>query len=169
VVDLAARRASRSRPAFGGAARPWALLAAGVAAGVLVVSLFTNRSPGLYSTHGRELVAQGGLAQALDRNLASAPESAAPIRVGLSFKARDGRYCRTFTVAASSLAGLACREGLAWDIRAAVFTRSASTEGAYRTAAASTPAPIVAAVQDLIEGSPLDAKGEAEAKARGWR
>lgn len=173
VVDIAARRAQRARQASGAAAaaRPWALLTAGFCAGMLVVGLVTDRSPGLYAAHGRELTAEGQLARALDRDLPSDPEAGrGPIRVGLSFKSRDGRYCRTFTAAdAASLAGMACREGGAWDVRAAVFVRPTSAAGPYRTAAASTPAPILTAVQDLIDGAPLDARAETEARAHGWR
>ena len=173
VVDIAARRAQRARQASGAAAaaRPWALLAAGFGAGVLCVGLLLSRSQGLYAAHGRALRAEGQLARALDRDLASDPEAAkGPIRVGLSFKARDGRYCRTFTAAdARSLSGVACREGPGWDIRAAVFTRPTPAEGPYRTAAAATPAPILTAVQGLIDGAPLDARAEAAARAHGWR
>jgi hypothetical protein len=168
VVELSARRAQRSRPTLT-RAQPWALLAAGFAAGLLVMTVFANRSPALYTTHGRQLTAQGQLARALDHDLASDPAaSAGPVRVGLSFKARDGRYCRTFN-AAPALAGVACREGPAWNIRTAVFTQSKPAETPYRTAAATTPAPVLSAVQDMIDGAPLDAGAEKGAQARGWR
>lgn len=168
VVDLAARRAQRATTR---AARPWALLAAGFAAGAVMVAMFASRPAGLYATHGRELVAEGRLAGALDRQLASDPAARGPIRVGLSFKARDGRYCRTFTAdSGAALSGLACREGRAWAIRTAVFGGTQPAQGGpYRTAGSATPAPVLSAVQDLIEGAPLDAKGEAQARANGWR
>jgi len=171
VVDLAARRAQRAKAAVRDSARPWALLAAGFAAGVVITGLFAGRPAELFATHGHVLVAEGRLAQALDRDLASDPRSASgPVRVGLSFKARDGGYCRTFsTEAQAALAGVACRKGEAWTIRAAVFNPPAPPQGAYRTAASAAPAPVLSAVQDLIDGAPLDAQAEAQARAHGWR
>jgi hypothetical protein len=137
----------------------------------VITSLFPGRPAGLYATHGGVLVAEGGLARALDRDLASDPRSASgPVRVGLSFKARDGGYCRTFIAdGTAAMAGVACRKGQAWAIRTAVFNPPAPSEGAYRTAASAAPAPVLSAVQDLIDGAPLDAQAEAQARARGWR
>jgi hypothetical protein len=171
VVDLAARRAQRTKSALRGGARPWALLAAGFAAGAVITGLFAGRPAELYATHGHVLVAEGRLARALDRDLASDPKSASgQVRVGLSFKARDGGYCRTFvTEAEAPMAGVACRKGQAWAIRTAVFNPPAPPEGDYRTAASAAPAPVLSAVQDLIDGAPLDAQAEARARARGWR
>src|SRR3546814_15960075 len=55
------------------------------------------------------LVAQGGLAEPLDTQLASAQAPAAATRIGVSFADRQGRFCRSFDSAA--LAGLASPQG----------------------------------------------------------
>jgi hypothetical protein len=169
IVDLSARRAQRSRPTLTRRAQPWALLAAGFGAGLLVMGLVLGRPTGFYAAHDGQLTARGQLARTLDRELASdAAAGAGPVRIGLSFKARDGRYCRTFT-APASLTGVACREGPSWNIRAAVFAGPTPAETPYRTAAAGAPAPVLSAVQDMIDGAPLDAGAEKAARARGWR
>ena len=98
VVNLDAARARRMTPAWG----RWGTLAAGVAAGV-IVGLTVPRGPA--PMVGTDMRAHGQLASALDSQLASAPARGALVRVGLSFRARDNRYCRTFTVTSAPLAG----------------------------------------------------------------
>jgi anti-sigma factor RsiW len=101
---------------------------------------------------------------ALDRQ-ASGPHEG-PVRIGLSFKAKDGAYCRTFSAGAT--AGLACREGPAWAVRAAAPV-TAGADTAYRTASSETPPAVLDAVDAMIQGAPLDAKAEAKARAAGWK
>ena len=43
------------------------------------------------------------------------------------------------------------------------------TAGDYRTAGAETPPEVLAAVEALIAGEPLDAAGERAARERGWK
>src|SRR3546814_18311004 len=47
------------------------------------------------SEQGR-LIASGALAKALDSQLASNQPQNARVRIGLSFRDREGRYCRSF-------------------------------------------------------------------------
>jgi len=116
---------------------------------------------------GPDLAAHGALAQALDTHLASAGQEGQAVRIGVSFKAKDGRYCRSFQTSGSdALAGLACRDAKAWKVQMAMA--QPAEIGAFRTAASAPPA-IMGAVDQLIEGSPLDAAGEQAAKTRGWR
>jgi hypothetical protein len=148
------------------------LAAAAVAAVGLFVAVGLNRPAALYATQGGALVAQAGLDRALTHHLAADPGGAGqPIQVGLSFRARDGDYCRTFSVMqAASVSGVACREGQAWAIRAVVIgPPHAAASGDYRTAASALPEPVMDAVNDLIAGAPLDAQAEAKARASGWR
>lgn len=163
VVSLDAVRQSRARPSPG----QWGLMAAGLVAGLAVgVSLPRGPAPLV----GGDMRARGQLAAALDSQLASAPEAGALVRVGLSFRARDNGYCRTFTVTkGEGPAGLACRDGDGWTVRMAVARAAAAPAGDYRTAAADTPPEIIAAAQAIMLDAPLDAGGEAAAKARGWR
>jgi len=162
VVNLDAARARRMTPAWG----RWGTLAAGVAAGV-IVGLTVPRGPA--PMVGTDMRAHGQLASALDSQLASAPARGALVRVGLSFRARDNRYCRTFTVTrGEGPAGLACRDGDGWAVRMAA-PATATPGGDYRTASSQIPPEILEAAQAMMVGEPLDATGEAAAKAHGWR
>lgn len=163
VVSLEAVRQRRAAPAWG----RWGTIAAGIAAG-LVVGLTLPR--GQAPLVGGDMRARGQLASALDSQLASAPVEGALVKVGLSFRTQDQRYCRTFTVTkGEGPAGLACRDGDGWTVRMAVAQGPAGPAGDYRTAGGETPPEVLEAAQRLMAGEPLDAAGEAAAKAKGWR
>jgi hypothetical protein len=146
----------------------WAAMAACVAVGVFLGRGVTERGPLAAASDGT-LVARGALAAALSRQTAG-QGGVAPIKIGLSFRTADQRYCRTFASPGDRLAGVACRDGDRWAARMTTAYQ-ASIGGApeYRTAASETPPAVLAAVDSLIVGEPLDAAGEAAAKARGWR
>ncbi|HZZ34508.1 MAG TPA: zf-HC2 domain-containing protein [Caulobacteraceae bacterium] len=162
IVDLARERARRRpAPAWTG----WAAIAASLAAG-LVIGRLVLPSQGLISGAGASMIARGPLDRALTEQLASA-QAGAPIRIGLSYRSNEGRYCRTFQ-ARAGLAGLACREGDAWRVRMAV-SQPPAPRTEYRTAGAETPAAVLSLVDETIAGEPLDARAEAAARARHWR
>jgi hypothetical protein len=112
---------------------------------------------------GEVLLAGGPLAQALDRQLAA--DQGKAVRIGLTFKAQDGAWCRTF--ATQTLAGLACREGKAWRLRATADP-APETGGGMRTAGSAIPPAVLAAV-DAAGGEPVDAADEARARDARWR
>jgi len=114
--------------------------------------------------HGT-MVAQGPLAGALDMQLASAQPADAPVRIGLSFAAADGRLCRTFHSAA--LSGLACRGETGWQV---MMTAAGvgGPRGDYRQAGSGSPL-VAQAAQELMAGEALDAAGERRARDSGWR
>jgi len=142
----------------------WAAMAACLVVGVLAGRAFWPQG-GPLAMHGRALVAQGGLDQALTHQLASDPGA---IRVGLSFRARDGRYCRTFQSPDDHLAGLACRGDGRWVAETAVAW-TAQAQPDYRTAASATPPAVLAAIDAMIAGEALDAGAERAARDRGWK
>jgi hypothetical protein len=154
----------RSRQRAGGfRAAHWAAMAASLAVGA-ALGLAAGFGPGLLdpspiSARQGRMVAQGALAEALSDRLAG--DAGQEVQVGLSFRAQDRAYCRTFVLAQAGLAGLACREGDVWAVRA--------TADAPGTAGSASPAPILAAVEGMIAGEPLDATQAAAARARGWR
>lgn len=152
-----AAEAANDRPARRFGPPHWGAVAASLVAGVLVGRM------ALPAQDADPLAVRGELAQALDRNLAA---DAGPIRVGLSFRANDGRYCRTFQNNEDRLAGLACRDDGGWQVRTVTAWSPAATE--YRTAGAETPPEILAAVEAMIAGEPLDAPAERAARDRGW-
>lgn len=142
----------------------WAAMAAclvvGVAAGR---SVLPETSP--LTAKGGVLVVKNDIGRALDRQLAADP---GVVKVGVSFRRADGRYCRTFQSAPDRLAGLACRDGGRWVAEIASAWTPART-GGYRTAGSDTPPEVLAAMDRLIAGDPLDAAAERAARDRGWR
>lgn len=133
----------------------------------LLIGVAIERNAGadmIAGAHGG-LVAHGQLADALSNKLAS--EAGPGPAVGVSFRAKDGRYCRTFETANS--AGVACRGAQSWAIAALSATSvEADSQAAYRPAASAMPDLIRKAVTGMIEGAPFDAAAERQARDRGW-
>lgn len=186
VTDLRRVRAARAAEAKEAAAfarraemprRPWtwfewAAVAASIAIGAVIAHL-AMKSPeaSRIGTDRGWLVAKADLAQALSTQLAIDQPVDAPVQIGVSFKSKAGDTCRTFTLKEQNvLGGLACRRGSEWRVQllADAPPGSNSPDG-YKPAGGSMPAAIVAAVEKQIEGEPLDAAGEAAARARGWQ
>ena len=158
VVDFAtahAQRRERSR---------WqdlAALAATLLLGLVIGTRFAASDSPVAAGNGT-LIASAGLDRLLDRQLASAP--GAGERIGLTFRDRDGRICRTFSAGASS--GLACRDGENWEVEALMASGEGQT-GEFRMA--SGPDPRIAGLVDgMISGEPFDADQERAARNRGW-
>lgn len=162
VVDLGAVRAQRKAMSSWAA---WGGMAATLLLGTLVG---TRLAPsGGDALDGGRLVATGSVARALDHQLASAPEAGAAVAVQLSFKARDGRWCRSFTTAAS--AGLACREADgSWALQQVAAVAPAAGTG-MRQAASSLPPSVLSAVDGLMAGEALGPEQERTARDAGWR
>src|SRR6185437_12522450 len=102
------------------------------------------------------LMADGSLADALDHQLAGHALPGSTVHVHISFKDKQGAFCRTFSVGPSGLAGLACREDAGWrpvslvdgnGEAAAALASPSPTPTASTTAALSAipPAPAAAA------------------------
>lgn len=139
----------------------WATMAASLVVGVMIGSTALNRDTGYVRDQGGQIVASGELADALNTQLASAQGSKPVIRIGTSFAAKNGGYCRTFESAA--LDGIACKDGSDWKLRQ---TLSAETASEYRQASSGALAQAAAA---MMSDAPLDAAGEAAALKKGWR
>ena len=158
VVDLGAVRAQRrSMPSWAA----WGGMAATLLLGTLIG---TRLAPPGGDAQAR-LVATGAVAQALDHQLASAPGGA--VAVQISFKARDGRYCRSFST--TTAAGLACREADgAWALQQ-VAAVTAAPGGGMRQAASSLPPAVLGAVDALIAGEAFGPEQERAARDAGWQ
>jgi hypothetical protein len=157
------------RPA-GGTGRgvpAWVGLAACLIAGLTIGRLAAPSPATLSGADDPAPLAAGPLAKAL--NTQASGQDAGPVRIGLSFKTGTGVYCRTFQASGRApLAGVACRDSDAWRVRA-VSPGSPRQAGEYRMAGSQTPAAILAAVDAMSAGPPLDAAGEAKARAGGWK
>ena len=152
--------------------RATAAIAASVVAGAGVGFLMWGRtvSPLALSADGA-LVARGSLARALSEQLAAEQSQASVVRIGVSFLAKSGDYCRTFSLSgAVSPSGLACRRAGEWQLQVLSQPPGAGTAAAaeYRTAGSAIPEPILKSVEGEIMGEPLDQAGESEARRRGW-
>lgn len=147
----------------------YALAWGGAAAACFVVGLvagqFGGRSDG-FAVERDGAVADAGLVKVLDRGLAADGADARGRAVDLTFRDDAGRWCRTFRAGEAGVAGLACRQDGRWTMQAlAPFTPPTDE---LRTAAAETPAAVLAAV-DAAGGDTLDAAAEARARDAGWR
>jgi hypothetical protein len=148
-------------------AREWTAMAASLVLGGLIGWQFMARGAGDVTTKGGALVASGELERALDTQLASEQAEDAPVRIGLSFKSKDGSYCRSFVTRASSSAGLACRGASGWQL---AFTEAVDPEaGGFRQAASELSPSLLKAVEARIAGETLDATGEKSARDAAWK
>jgi hypothetical protein len=170
VVDFGS--AARQRPSRNAWLSGLALAATfvlGIALGPALLQLARER-PEIVAS-GADVAADGALANALSRRLASEQSASDPIRLGVSFLTGSGEYCRTFISRRGdgALAGMACRHGAAWRIVAlqSVSSLSGDTDG-YRQATTSLPPLVLRAAEDSMAGDPLDAVGEAEARDHHW-
>jgi len=152
IVSFADMRARRMR-------RLWV---PGAIAASLVAGLFIGQveRPKGVADRADALALAPDLARKLDTQLSGEP---GPVRVALSFRARDGAYCRSFS--ATHLDGVACRTATGWTLRYAAPGTAARGDYAQ---AGNNPA-LAGAIAAIIAGDPLDAAGERSARDRGWR
>jgi hypothetical protein len=172
VIQLDSVRAARKQtvefkrrwswPEWGAMA---ATLVVGVMAGVLGLKGVQSETTLAQADAGGTLRAHGKLETALTTQLASAGAPEDGVKIGVSFVAREGQYCRTFDM--GSAAGLACRAGAGWSIPVLVEGKGAA-QGEYRQAGSAMPAAVLEAVDARAVGPSLDAKAEQEATLRRW-
>lgn len=156
VIDFAAPL--RRRRGIGLPKR-WARIAGPALAATLVLALVG------INLQTSDRYAGEDLARTLDTQLVASQRPAAPIRILLSFRAEDGRYCRGFTARTQS--GIACRDSRGWRLRK-VFAGSEGDPSQYRQAGSPDPA-IMAAIEAMTDGPALDAGDEQQALDAGWR
>jgi len=156
VVDLGAVRAQRKAMSNWAA---WGGMAATLVLGTLIGTRLA--SPGVDDS-GR-LLASGAIAKALEHQLASTPAGA--VAVQISFRAVDGRFCRSFSTVTT--AGLACREpDGAWALQQ--LATANELKGDMRQAASSLPPSVLAAIDATMDGEALNAEQEKAARDKGW-
>jgi hypothetical protein len=147
--------------------REWTAMAASLVLGVMLAWRFLAPDGGEIATRDGVLMARGELAAALNTQLASSQPDDAPVLIGLTFKASDGGYCRSFVSRATSTAGLACRSDEDWRI---TTTQSVNVpDGNLRQAASAMPPTVLQAIESSRMDQPLDAAEERAARDGGWR
>jgi hypothetical protein len=158
VVDLSMRRAARPQ----WSAREWGAIAASLVGG-LVIGLGAMRTQApMIAVTADGMSAHGALERALDTQLAS--DEAGAVRIGLTFRVEDGGYCRTFELVQRGATGIACRDADGWNI---AMTAALGAQGDLRMAGASEA--VLNVVATMIDGDPLDAEAEAQARDADWR
>jgi hypothetical protein len=110
-----------------------------------------------------QVIAQGALGKALDKQLASQD---GPVRIGISFRDKAGQACRTFN--SGSNAGLACHDAGTWVVGILVKQVPEDAGAAYRMVGSAMPDAVRHAVTTNISGEPFDAAMEARAAKDGW-
>lgn len=155
------RRAARTARWYQPSVMQWGAMAASLVVGLMIGGTALNRDAGYVRDNGGQMVASGALADALDTQLASTQGNNVKIRIGSSFAAKDGGYCRTFE--SVSLDGIACADGGSWQLRQTLSGDGASE---YRQASAGALAEAAAA---MMAGEPLDAAGEKAAADKEWK
>ncbi len=163
VVDLAEAKRARE-PRRWPSGPQWGAMAATLAVGILVGTTVPHqREAAPVTVRGGSMYAAAALNQALDTQLASAPQG--DTRIGMTFHNQAGAICRTFTTPAST--GLACRDPNGWRVRG-LFAAPEGQAGDYRMATGMDPG-LAALVESTMAGQPFDAPQERAAKQRQWR
>lgn len=101
------------------------------------------------------------------------PAEGAAIRAILTFRAKDGRFCREFEILASGgegSTGIACREDGEWRAEVLIGAAAAPSPNSnyYTPASGSEEQAVTEVVDRLIQGDPLSAGEEARLLANGW-
>lgn len=145
----------------------WVTLGATLLAGAVLGGLgwhHLGQDPGLVvlDHDNGNLVARGALVAALGGQLATPGPSDSAVRIGVTFVAKDGGYCRSFVV--DTTAGLACLKNGRWTIP----ILSQGTAGAAWLDGSVPPPAVRAAINVRMAGSALDPAAERAAQQRGW-
>ena len=144
-------KAAKPRGEGGSRASLWMMIGC-LVAGLAIGRLAAPSPPTLSGAQDIPPIATGPLVQALN---SQASGQAALVTIGLSFRDQAGLYCRTFQASGQTpVVGVACREASAWRLRVISFAGLAAVQ---------------TAVDAMIVGQPLDAAGEARARAAGWK
>jgi anti-sigma-K factor RskA len=173
VTNLKDARESRARDAMIKRPRTWWRPVAAIAASLLIGfglghGGFRQSDLIMVQNTSGAMVASGQLAQALSRQLTHEQSSTSAVQIGMSFLAKSGDYCRTFSLSGGlSPAGLACHRGQEWQIKTLVQGAGEAT-GDYRTAASPIPPAILKAVEAQMADEPMDSAAESAARAKDW-
>ncbi|MGB5483042.1 anti-sigma factor family protein, partial [Parasphingorhabdus sp.] len=140
----------------------WGAMAATLALGVVVGQYgLGSGSDAPFAQDGGALVASGPLEEALETQLASVQADDSEFRIGLTFRAKTGTICRSFT--GEAVSGIGCRDGQQWKMRS---TLPGGNESDYRQASSSTVNAIAA---EMMADAPADAETERKLLESGWK
>ncbi|HEV7605735.1 MAG TPA: hypothetical protein VGO61_00215 [Steroidobacteraceae bacterium] len=165
VLQFPARAGRAPGPPW--SAREWTAMAASLVLGVLLSWRLSAPADSSPVVAGKDaLLARGELARALESQLASEQRGEEPVLIGLTFKARDGNFCRSFVMHATRTTGLACRVGSDWQV--AATDSSAAPQGDLQQASSALTPAILRVIEARADGPALDAAAEQSARLSGW-
>lgn len=167
-IGAGTRRAA-ARPAW--SLREWSAMAATLLVGALLGLLALRRPIDLPITaaEGR-IVAATYLEEALSTQ-PSATQPGARVRIGMSFRAADGRYCRTFTLQTGA-DGLACRRDGRWAVQLLEDPSKGKlpqSDSDFRQASSALSPALVSAIEGLGADEPLTSEQEQQQLRAGWK
>ncbi|WP_373490014.1 anti-sigma factor [Parasphingorhabdus sp.] len=140
----------------------WGAMAATLALGIIVGQYgLGDASDAPFAQEGGALIASGALDNALETQLASTQTDDSDFRVGLTFRAKNGTICRSFT--GEAVSGISCREGQQWHM---VSTLPGGPQSDYRQATSDAINEVAA---DMMAEAPVDAGAERKLRETGWR
>ena len=177
VISLKAARASKNGTK---SASRWSWQMLGGMAASLVIGVIVGRSgmPGkeaaMVSAQNGQLLARGTLAAALSTQSGGDAVAGGPVKIGLSYAAKSGAYCRAFMLKEGPSAGIACQDNGDWRIQLLTREQAGNPAGSqvgatYRMAGSAMPDSVLRLVDAEITGEALDAAGERAAIQRGWQ
>src|SRR5690606_70808 len=116
------------------------------------------------------LRADGRLERALDRRIAAEGSGEEGVLISLSFKASDGRYCRTFSLDIG-IDGIACRGADGWQVETTGRSPSSGmVQDDYQRQASSELSPsVMAGIARWQAGDALTPEEERHLREQGWR
>jgi len=110
------------------------------------------------------------LEQALSTRIAAEGSTSEGVLVSLSFKASDGRYCRTFSLDVG-MDGLACHDGREWRVEAIGRSPEVapSGDGGVRLPSPSLSPSVLSAISRWQAGNALTPEEERRVREPGWQ
>jgi hypothetical protein len=148
----------------------WSAAAASVLVAALVGWLLPRGADSALVPTEAGLMAGNVLETALSDRISAEGSRNGGVLVSLSFRAGDGRYCRTFSLD-SGIDGLACRTADGWVVEATGRSPEGDTAitQEYRQASSALSPSVLAAITRWQAGDALTPEEERSVREAGWR
>jgi anti-sigma factor RsiW len=148
--------------------REWSAMAATLVLGALLGQFVFRQDGSPIEPAQSGWVAAAYLDAALSTQLSGAADAEAAARIGMTFQAAAGEYCRTFALRGGA-GGLACRREGRWSVEL-LDGRGAQPAGddGFRQAASAVSPAMLGAITALGAGDPLTTDEERQRVGQGW-
>jgi hypothetical protein len=146
----------------------WSVTLAAVVIAALAGWSVPRESDQTFIPDANGLAAGGRLAKALDERISAEGSKEGGVLVSLSFRAGDGRYCRTFSLD-TGIDGLACRNGRTWQVESIGRPPQDAQAGPYREASSELSPSVIAALSRWQAGNALTPEEERRVRDNDWQ